>query len=44
MSARTKLIDKLEGVENLCSSKYKIGLILEEKYLAKFIKENVSEP
>jgi hypothetical protein len=44
MSASTKLVDKLEGVENLCAWKYIIGLILEENDLAKFIKENVSEP
>jgi hypothetical protein len=31
-------------VENLCASKYRIGLILEENNLAKFIKENVQEP
>jgi hypothetical protein len=37
MSARTKLVDKLEGVENFRSWKYKIGLILEENELAKFI-------
>jgi hypothetical protein len=44
MSASTKLVDKLEGVENFRAWKYKIGLILEENDLAKFIKENVSEP
>jgi hypothetical protein len=44
MSASTKLVDKLEGVENFCAWKYRIGLILEENDLAKFIKENVSEP
>jgi hypothetical protein len=44
MSASTKLVDKLEGVQNLCAWKYRIGLILEENDLAKFIKENVSEP
>jgi hypothetical protein len=38
MSASTKLVEKLEGVENICSWKYKIGLILEENYLAKLIK------
>jgi hypothetical protein len=43
MSASTKLVDKLEGVENFCAWKYKIGLILEENDLAKFIKENVPE-
>jgi hypothetical protein len=44
MSASTKLVDKLEGVENFCAWKYRIGLILEENDLAKFIKENVPEP
>jgi hypothetical protein len=31
-------------VENLCAWKYRIGLILEENDLAKFMKENVPEP
>jgi hypothetical protein len=44
MFASTKLVDKLEGVENLHAWKYRIGLILEENDLAKFIKENVPEP
>jgi hypothetical protein len=44
MSASTKLVDKLEVVENFRAWKYKIGLILEENDLAKFIKENVLEP
>ena len=44
MSASTKLVGKLEGGENLCSRKYKIGIILEDNDLAKFIKENVLEP
>jgi hypothetical protein len=44
MSASTKLVDKLEGVGNLCAWKYRIGLILEDNDLAKFIKENVLEP
>jgi hypothetical protein len=43
MSANTKLVDKL-GVENFRAWKCIIGLILEENDLAKFIKENVSEP
>jgi hypothetical protein len=38
MSASTKLVDKLEGVEIFCVWKYIIGLILEENDLAKFIK------
>jgi hypothetical protein len=44
MSASTKLIDKLEGVENFRAWKYIIGFILEENDLAKFIKENVPKP
>jgi hypothetical protein len=44
MSASTKLVDKLEGVEKFHAWKYKIALILEENDLAKFIKENVPEP
>jgi hypothetical protein len=44
MFASTKLVDKLEGVENLCSWKYRIGLILEENDLAKFIEENIPKP
>jgi hypothetical protein len=44
MSASTKLVDKLEGVEKLCSWKYRIALILEENDLARFIKEYVPEP
>ena len=44
MSASTKLVDKLEGVEKFHTWKYRIGLILEENDLARFIKEEVSEP
>ena len=44
MSASTKLVDKLEGVEKFRAWKYRIGLILEENDLAKFMKENVLEP
>ena len=43
MSPSTKLDDKLEGIEKFCAWKYRIGLILEEKDLAKFIKKVVSE-
>jgi hypothetical protein len=44
MSASTKLVDKLEGVENFHAWKYRIALILEENDLARFIKEDVLEP
>jgi hypothetical protein len=38
MSGSNKIVDKLEGVENFGAYKYKIGLILEENDLTKFIK------
>jgi hypothetical protein len=41
MSASTKLVDKLEGVENFRAWKYRIELTLEENDLARFIKEDV---
>jgi hypothetical protein len=41
MSASTKLVDKLEGVENFRAWKYRIGIILEENDLAKFDKEEI---
>jgi transposase InsO family protein len=44
MSASTKLVDMLEGVENFHAWKYRIGIILEENDVARFIKENVPEP
>jgi hypothetical protein len=44
MSASVKLIDKLEGVENFHAWKYRIGLILEDNDLSRFIKEEVLEP
>ena len=44
MSASTKLVDKMEGVENFRAWKYRIGLILEENDLARFVKEEVPEP
>jgi hypothetical protein len=44
MSASTKLVDKLEGVENFRAWKYRIRLILEENDLARFVKEDVPEP
>jgi hypothetical protein len=44
MSARIKLVDKLEGVENFHAWKYRIGLILEENELAIFVKDEVPEP
>jgi hypothetical protein len=44
MSASIKLVDKLEKVEKFHAWKYRIGLILEENDLARFVKEEVSEP
>jgi DNA polymerase III delta prime subunit len=44
MSTSVKLVDNLEGVEKFCAWKYRIGLILEENDLARFFKEEVSEP
>jgi transposase InsO family protein len=44
MSASIKLVDKLEGVENFYAWKYRIGLILEENELARFVKEELLEP
>jgi hypothetical protein len=43
MSASVKLVDMLEGVENFNAWKYRIGLILEENDLARFVKEEVLE-
>jgi hypothetical protein len=44
MSASTKLVEKLEGIDNFRAWKYRIGLILAENDLARFIKEEVEEP
>jgi hypothetical protein len=44
MSTGTKLVEKLIGINNFCAWKYRIGLILAENDLAKFIKEEVEEP
>jgi hypothetical protein len=44
MSASTKLVEKLEGIDNFRAWKYRIGLILVDNGLAKFIKEEVEEP
>jgi hypothetical protein len=43
MSASTKLVDKLEGVENFHAWKYRIKIILEKNDLARFVKEEVPE-
>ena len=44
MAPSTKLEDKLEGIENFRAWKYRIGLILQENDLDKYIKEEVAEP
>jgi len=44
MSARTKLVDKLESVDNFLAWTYRIALILESNDLARFINENVPKP
>jgi hypothetical protein len=44
MSASTKLVDKIEGVEKFRAWQYRIALILEENDLTRFIKEDVPKP
>jgi hypothetical protein len=44
MSTSIKLVEKLEGVEKFHAWKYRIGFILEENDLARFVKNEVSEP
>jgi hypothetical protein len=44
MSASTKLVEKLEGIDNFRVWKYRISLILAENDLSRFIKEEVEQP
>ena len=44
MAPSTKLEDKLEGIEIFRAWKYRIGLIVQENDLDKYIKEEVAEP
>ena len=44
MFASTKLVEKLEGIDKFRSWKYRIGLILSNNDLSRFIKEEVEEP
>ena len=44
MAPSAKLEDKLEGIENFWAWKYRIGLILQENDLDKYVKEEVAEP
>ena len=39
MAPSTKLEDKLEGIENFPAWKYRIGIILKENGLDKYIKD-----
>ena len=43
MAPSTKLEDKLEGIENFRAWKYRIGLILKESDLKKYIKDEIPE-
>ena len=43
MAPSTKLEDKLEGIDKFRAWKYKIGLILQENDLDKYIKDEVAE-
>ena len=44
MAPSTKLEDKLEGLEIFLVWKYRIGLILKENGLEKYIKDEITEP
>ena len=44
MAPGTKIEDKLEGIENIRAWKYRIGLILRENGLDKYIKDEAAEP
>ena len=44
MAPSTKLEDKLEGLENFLTWKYRIGLILKENGLEKYINDEIVEP
>ena len=44
MAPSTKLEDKLEGIDNFQLWKYRIGLILKENDLEKYIKDEIPEP
>ena len=42
MAPSTKFEDKIEGIENYKTSKYRIGLILKENDLEKYSKDEVA--
>ena len=44
MAPSTKLEDKQEGIEKFLACKYRIGLILKENVLKKYIKDEIAEP
>ena len=44
MAPSTKLEDKLEGLEKFLAWKYRIGVILRENGLEKYIKNEIAEP
>ena len=44
MASSTKLEDKLEGIEKYQTWKHRIGLILNENDLDKYITNEVAEP
>ena len=44
MAPSTKIEDKLEDLENFLALKYRIGLILKENGLEKYIKNEIAEP
>ena len=44
MAPLTKLEDNLEGIEKFLACKYRIGLILKENGLKKYIKDEIVEP
>ena len=44
MALSIKIEDKLEGIENFLAWKYKIGIILRENGLEKYIKDEIVEP
>ena len=43
MAPSTKLEDKFEGIENFQAWKYRIGIVLIENDLDKYIKDEVAE-
>ena len=44
MAPSTKLEDKLEGLENFLDWKYRIGLIIKENGVERYIKDDIVEP